>query len=129
MADVGEPTQNAYAERLIRTIKEGEVDLSEYNDFADVYQQMGRFLEDVYNTKRIHSALGYLTPVEFEAAWRMAQPVQTTPNKHSKTIQCPGSTRHVGSSFHCCFYELVKPQVALLRNTFHEVMKPLLLIS
>jgi transposase InsO family protein len=79
MATQGKPEENGYAERLMRTIKEEEVDLSEYFDFADVYRQMGRFLEDVYNTKRIHSALGYLTPVEFEAAWRMAQPVLTTP--------------------------------------------------
>lgn len=79
MATQGKPEENGYAERLMRTIKEEEVDLSEYNDFADAYQQIGRFLEDVYNAKRIHSALGYLTPVEFEAAWRMAQPEQTTP--------------------------------------------------
>ena len=79
MAAQGKPEENGYAERLMRTIKEEEVDLSEYNDFADVYRQIERFLEDVYNTKRIHSALGYLTPAEFEAAWRMAQPVLTTP--------------------------------------------------
>jgi len=79
MAAQGKPEENGYAERLMRTIKEEEVDLSEYIDFADVYRQIGRFLEDVYNTKRIHSALGYLTPLEFEAAWRMAQPVLTTP--------------------------------------------------
>lgn len=79
MAAQGKPEENGYAERLMRTIKEEEVDLSEYCDFADVYRQIGRFLEDVYNTKRIHSALGYLTPVEFEAAWWMAQPVLTTP--------------------------------------------------
>jgi putative transposase len=79
MAAQGKPEENGYAERLMRTIKEEEVDLSEYTDFADVYRQMGRFLEDVYNTKRIHSALGYLTPIEFEAAWRMAQSVLTTP--------------------------------------------------
>jgi transposase InsO family protein len=79
MATQGKPEENGFAERLMRTIKEEEVDLSEYIDFADVYRQIGRFLEDVYNTKRIHSALGYLTPVEFEAAWRLAQPVLTTP--------------------------------------------------
>jgi transposase InsO family protein len=79
MATQGKPEENGYAERLMRTIKEEEVDLSEYTDFADVYRQIGRFLEDVYNTKRIHSALGYLTPVEFEAAWWMAQPVLATP--------------------------------------------------
>ena len=79
MAAQGKPEENGYAERLMRTIKEEEVDLSEYSDFADAYRQIGRFLEDVYNTKRIHSALGYLTPVEFEAAWQMAQPAPATP--------------------------------------------------
>jgi putative transposase len=79
MAAQGQPEENGYAERLMRTIKEEEVDLSEYSDFADAYRQIGRFLEDVYNNKRIHSALGYLTPVEFEATWRVSQPVLTTP--------------------------------------------------
>lgn len=79
MAAQGKPEENGYAERLMRTIKEEEVDLSEYNDFTDAYRQIGRFIEEVYMTKRIHSALGYLTPVEFEAAWRMSQPEQTTP--------------------------------------------------
>jgi putative transposase len=69
MASVGEPKENGYAERLMRTIKEEEVDLSEYEDFTDARRQLGRFLDDVYNTKRIHSALGYLTPREFEQQW------------------------------------------------------------
>jgi putative transposase len=79
MAAQGEPRENGYAERLMRTIKEEEVELSDYQDFADAYHQIGRFLEDVYNTKRIHSSLGYLTPVEFEVAWRNRQPEQTSP--------------------------------------------------
>lgn len=70
MAEVGEPTQNGHAERLMRTIKEEEVNLSEYADYADAYAQLGRFLDDVYTHKRIHSALGYLTPAEFESQWR-----------------------------------------------------------
>jgi transposase InsO family protein len=69
MAEQGEPRQNGYAERLMRTIKEEEVALTEYRDFADAYAQIGRFLDDVYQHKRIHSALGYLTPAEFETAY------------------------------------------------------------
>ena len=71
MAAIGEPRENGYAERLMRTIKEEEVDLSEYHDFADAQRQIRRFLDDVYNAKRIHSALGYLTPLEFEQQWRL----------------------------------------------------------
>lgn len=66
MASVGEPRENGYAERLIRTLKEEEIDLSYYDDFADAKQRIGQFIEDVYMTKRIHSSLGYLTPQEFE---------------------------------------------------------------
>lgn len=69
MAEVGEATQNGYAERLIRTIKEEEVALSDYQDYHDAYQQIRRFVEEVYMHKRIHSSLGYLTPVEFESAY------------------------------------------------------------
>ena len=75
MSAAGRPEQNGYAERLMRTIKEEEVELSEYRNFVEAQQQIGAFLEDVYTTKRIHSALGYLTPAEFEAAWHS----QTTP--------------------------------------------------
>ena len=70
MAAVGEPRENGYAERLIRTIKEEEVALADYQDFEDALTQIGHFIDDVYRTKRIHSALGYLTPTEFEATWR-----------------------------------------------------------
>jgi len=69
MAEVGQAWQNGYAERIMRTIKEEEVDLSEYQDYWDAYRQIGQFLEDVYMKKRIHSSLGYLTPVEFENQW------------------------------------------------------------
>jgi putative transposase len=79
MAKPGKPKENAYAERWMRTIKEEEVDLSEYLDFEDARKQIGCFIENVYMTKRIHSALGYLTPTEFEAAWRLAHAEQPTP--------------------------------------------------
>jgi putative transposase len=73
MAEVGEPTQNGYAERLMRTIKEEEVDLSDYEDYHHAYQQIGQFLEDVYMRKRVHSSLKYLTPAEFETVWLSRQ--------------------------------------------------------
>jgi transposase InsO family protein len=73
MAHVGEPEENGYAERLMRTIKEEEVDLSEYEDFGAALRGLGRFLDDVYNRKRIHSSLGYLTPAEFEQQWLSMQ--------------------------------------------------------
>lgn len=70
MAEVGAAWQNGYAERLMRTIKEEEVDLSDYEDYTDALGRLREFLNDVYMHKRIHSALGYLTPVEFEERWR-----------------------------------------------------------
>jgi transposase InsO family protein len=79
MAQVGEPTQNGYAERLIRTLKEEAIALTEYRDFTDAYARIGQFMDDVYNHKRIHSALGYLTPAEFEQHWHLAQAI--APNK------------------------------------------------
>jgi putative transposase len=78
MAAIGEPRENGYAERLMRTIKEEEVELSEYQDFADAQRQIMRFLDDVYNVKRIHSSLGYLTPREFEEQWRAERAAATT---------------------------------------------------
>jgi transposase InsO family protein len=79
MAAVGKPEENGFAERLVRTIREEEIDLSEYRDFADAYGQLGRFLDDVYNRKRIHSPLGYLTPAEFEQQWLREQRATALP--------------------------------------------------
>jgi transposase InsO family protein len=77
MAAVGVPEENGFAERLMRTIKEEEVALTEYQDYADARRQLGRFLDDVYNCKRIHSSLGYLTPREFEQQWLRQQAAPT----------------------------------------------------
>jgi Transposase and inactivated derivatives len=69
MTAVGKATENGYAERVIRTIKEEEVYLSDYATLAEATAQIGHFIDEVYQHKRIHSALGYLTPAEFEAQW------------------------------------------------------------
>jgi hypothetical protein len=47
MAAVGQPEESGFAERLMRTIREEEIDLTEYRDFADAYGQLGRFWDDV----------------------------------------------------------------------------------
>ena len=62
MASVGEPEENGYAERLMRTIKEEEVDLSEYEDFGDALRGLGRFLDDVYNRQADSLLAGVLDP-------------------------------------------------------------------
>lgn len=62
----------------MRSIKEDEIYLADYRTFAEAYTQLRHFVEDVYQTKRIHSALGYLTPAEFEAVW-LFDPASTSP--------------------------------------------------
>ena len=60
------PYDNAKAESFIKTLKYEQVYLDEYETFEQARARIGHFLEDVYNTKRLHSALGYRPPVEFE---------------------------------------------------------------
>ena len=62
----GHPWENGYAERLIRTLKEEEVHLNAYEDIHEARARIGHFITQVYHQKRPHSALGYLTPVEFQ---------------------------------------------------------------
>ena len=57
---------NAACESFLKTAKYEEVYRSEYRDLADARAGIGGFLEKVYNQKRLHSALGYLPPAEFE---------------------------------------------------------------
>ncbi len=67
MAAVGNPYENAKAESFFRTLKLEEVYLKDYRDFEEAEENIGQFIEEVYNQKRLHSSLGYLPPVEFEA--------------------------------------------------------------
>ena len=64
---------NAKAERFMRTLKYEEVYLNDYETLAEVLASVQLFIEAVYNRKRLHSALGYLPPVDFEAS--LSQPL------------------------------------------------------
>ena len=66
MSDKARPMQNGIAERFMRTLKEEHVDYADYADFSDAMRQIAHWLEVEYNTRRIHSALDYATPAEFE---------------------------------------------------------------
>ena len=66
MSRKANPWDNAACESFIKTLKYEEVYRTEYRDLAEARASIGVFLEKVYNQKRLHSALGYLPPVEFE---------------------------------------------------------------
>jgi putative transposase len=66
MSRKGNPWDNAACESFMKTLKQEEVYRNEYRDFHDAHSSIGEFLERVYNQKRLHSALGYVPPAEFE---------------------------------------------------------------
>jgi transposase InsO family protein len=66
MSRKGNPYDNAACESFMKTLKYEEVYRNEYRDFQEARASIGEFLERVYNQKRLHSALGYLPPTEFE---------------------------------------------------------------
>lgn len=83
MSRKGNPWDNAACESFMKTLKYEEVHRNEYRDLEDARRSIGRFLEQVYNERRLHSALGYRPPVEFEQAL-LAQ-------KHNKEFACRSS--------------------------------------
>ena len=86
MSRAGCPYDNAMAESFMKTLKTEEVDGRTYRDLAHATAAMGCFINDVYNTQRLHSALDYLSPVEFETNPPRAaaqQPLATT------QLSCP----------------------------------------
>jgi transposase InsO family protein len=74
MSDTGQPTQNSLAERFIGILKQEHVDYADYDDYDDAFRQLKHWLEVEYMSERIHSALDYRTPAEFEAV-ALGQPI------------------------------------------------------
>jgi len=70
MSRPGNPYDNAKAESFMKTLKAEEADGTAYADLKDARGRIGAFIEDVYNADRLHSALGYQSPIAFEAAIR-----------------------------------------------------------
>lgn len=68
MSRKGNPYDNAFAESFIKTLKCEEVYLNEYGTFNDAFMNIDRFIEEVYNSKRLHSSIGYKSPISFEKA-------------------------------------------------------------
>jgi transposase InsO family protein len=69
MAHAGNPYENARMESFFKTLKYEEVYLWEYETYQEVVERLPYFLEEVYNRKRIHSAIGYRSPADFEELW------------------------------------------------------------
>ncbi len=69
MSAKGNAYDNAKAESFFKTLKQEEVYLKQYQTFEEASANSGQFIDDVYNTKRLHSSLGYVPPVEFETAY------------------------------------------------------------
>lgn len=67
MSRRGNPFDNAQAESFFKTLKHEEVNLTQYRNFEEAAASIPAFIEEIYNRERLHSALGYLSPVEFEA--------------------------------------------------------------
>lgn len=73
MSALGNPYDNAKAESFFKTLKREEVYLKQYQTFQEAEDNIREFIEDVYNTKRLHSSLGYLPPSEFEEACNLTR--------------------------------------------------------
>ena len=83
MSRPANPYDNAKAESFMKTLKTEEVNGKTYIDLDDARRQIGAFIETVYNAKRLHSALGYKPPAEFEAELG-----RTRPTNQSRTKPC-----------------------------------------
>jgi hypothetical protein len=85
MSRIGNPYDNAKAESFMKTLKQEEVDGRSYRDANQARQMIGSFIEEVYNRQRLHSALAYQSPVEFEANLHWQGGAKTTASRSLAT--------------------------------------------
>jgi putative transposase len=86
MSRVGNPYDNAKAESFIKTLKQEEVDGRDYRDLEQARQSIGAFIEDVYNRQRLHSALAYRPPAEFETNLPRLATAARSPQAEAETV-------------------------------------------
>ena len=89
MSRVGNPYDNAKAESFMKTLKQEEIDGSAYRDVTDARARIGGFIEQVYNAQRLHSALGYRPPAEFEANLPTFEAARERPQTSMIATICP----------------------------------------
>jgi hypothetical protein len=93
MSQPAYPYDNAQCESFIKTLKQEEIYCHRYRDLEDLRSHVREFLEEYYNCCRLHSALGYRSPAEFEAAGLPAAP--TTSLAASLTLSFPGMGKSI----------------------------------
>jgi transposase InsO family protein len=76
MSQPATPEENAYIESFFKTMKREEVYVKDYKTMEDVINNLPKFIEEIYNEKRLHSSLGYLPPSEFEAEVSLMKPAK-----------------------------------------------------
>jgi putative transposase len=84
MSRTANPYDNAHMESFFKTLKYEEVHLANYQTYEDVVQRVPHFIEDVYNSKRLHSALGYRPPKEYEMAIQSTTKTAGRPSLNSR---------------------------------------------
>jgi transposase InsO family protein len=96
---MGNPSDNPNTERFMRTLKQEEVCLRHYETIEDVIENITRFTEDIYNSNRVHSSLGYLTPVEFESRKAEKQKQMVIQNNLFKKSNSWGGVERISCEF------------------------------